>query len=68
MTAIEPTFRYYELLGIHFDFRLIRKVVHSNGDAFRQDHLANGLKARGDLADGTIEKILSVNPQRLFHF
>ena len=39
-----------------------------HGDAFRQDQLANGLKARGDLSDQTIEKILCANPQRLYHF
>ncbi len=37
-----------------------------HGDAFRQDQLANGLKARGDLSDRTMEKILSKNPQRLY--
>ncbi len=39
-----------------------------HGDAFRQDQLANGLKARGDLSDQRIEKILCANPQRLYHF
>jgi len=38
------------------------------GDASRQDQLASGLKARGDLSHRTIEKILSDNPQRLFRF
>ena len=38
-----------------------------HGDAFRQDQLANGLKARGDLSAQTMEKILSKNPQRLYH-
>ncbi len=47
---------------------LVTATDFPHGDAFRQDQLANGLKARGDLADGTIEKILSVNPERLFHF
>ncbi len=47
---------------------LVTATDFPHGDAFRQDRLANGLKARGDLSDGTIEKILSVNPQRLFHF
>jgi DNA-binding transcriptional ArsR family regulator len=37
-----------------------------HGDAFRQDQLANGLKARGDLSARTMEKILSKNPQRLY--
>ena len=47
---------------------LVTATDFPHGDAFRQDQLANGLKARGDLAHGTIEKILSVNPERLFHF
>ena len=47
---------------------LVTATDFPHGDAFRQDLLASGLKARGDLADGTIEKILSVNPERLFHF
>ncbi len=47
---------------------LVTATDFPHGDAFRQDQLASGLKARGDLADGTIEKILSINPQRLFHF
>jgi predicted TIM-barrel fold metal-dependent hydrolase len=38
-----------------------------HGDAFRQDQLANGLKARGDLSDETMEKILTRNPLRLYH-
>ena len=38
-----------------------------HGDAFRQDQLAQGLKKRGDLSDRVIEKILSANPQRLYH-
>jgi predicted TIM-barrel fold metal-dependent hydrolase len=35
-------------------------------DAFRQDQVIAGLAERGDLADATVEKILSVNPQRLW--
>jgi predicted TIM-barrel fold metal-dependent hydrolase len=46
---------------------LITATDFPHGDAFRQDQLANGLKARRDLSDGTIEKILSSNPQRLYH-
>ncbi|HSQ11668.1 MAG TPA: amidohydrolase family protein, partial [Candidatus Deferrimicrobium sp.] len=46
---------------------LVSATDFPHGDAFRQDQLANGLKARGDLSDATIEKILSANPQRLFH-
>jgi predicted TIM-barrel fold metal-dependent hydrolase len=47
---------------------LVTATDFPHGDAFRQDQLANGLKARGDLSDQTIEKILSDNPQRLFRF
>jgi len=39
-----------------------------HGDASRQDQLAKGLQARGDLTDQTIIKIFSENPQRLYHF
>ena len=39
-----------------------------HGDAFRQDQLAQGLIKRGDLSAPTIEKILSKNPARLYHF
>jgi predicted TIM-barrel fold metal-dependent hydrolase len=46
---------------------LVTATDFPHGDAFRQDQLANGLKARGDLSDQTIEKILSDNPLRLFH-
>ena len=46
---------------------LVTATDFPHGDAFRQDQLANGLKARGDLSDATMEKILSVNAQRLFH-
>jgi predicted TIM-barrel fold metal-dependent hydrolase len=38
-----------------------------HGDAFRQDQLANGLKARGDLSDKSIAKILCTNAARLYH-
>lgn len=47
---------------------LVTATDFPHGDAFRQDQLANGLKARGDLSDATVEKILSNNPQRLYHF
>jgi hypothetical protein len=40
----------------------------SRNAAFRQDQLANGLRARGDLSERTMKKILAANPQRLFHF
>ena len=45
---------------------LVTATDFPHGDAFRQDQLATGLKARGDLSDETMEKILSVNPQRLY--
>jgi predicted TIM-barrel fold metal-dependent hydrolase len=55
-------------IGKNGDDFLITATDFPHGDAFRQDQLANGLKARGDLTEQTIEKILSANPQRLFHF
>ncbi|MBM4297691.1 MAG: hypothetical protein FJ143_08125, partial [Deltaproteobacteria bacterium] len=39
-----------------------------HGDAFRQDQLAQGLIKRDDLSEPIIEKILSKNPGRLYHF
>jgi predicted TIM-barrel fold metal-dependent hydrolase len=56
------------IIGKNGDDFLITATDFPHGDAFRQDQLANGLKARGDLSERTIEKILSDNPQRLFHF
>ena len=47
---------------------VVRAMDFPHGDAFRQDQLANGLKAHGDLSDQTIEKILCANPQRFYHF
>ena len=55
------------IIGKHGDDFLVTATDFPHGDAFRQDQLANGLKARGDLSDATMEKILSANPQRLFH-
>lgn len=55
------------IVGKYGDDFLVTATDFPHGDAFRQDQLANGLKARGDLSDATIEKILSANPQRLFH-
>jgi predicted TIM-barrel fold metal-dependent hydrolase len=46
---------------------LVTATDFPHGDAFRQDQLAKGLKARGDLDDPMIERILSLNPQRLYH-
>ena len=51
-------------LGGHF---IVTATDFPHGDAFRQDQLAQGLKKRGDLSDGTIENILCHNPQRLYH-
>ncbi|MGZ8488236.1 MAG: amidohydrolase family protein [Candidatus Binatia bacterium] len=56
------------IIGKNGDDFLVTATDFPHGDAFRQDQLANGLKARGDLSDRTMEKILSANPQRLFHF
>jgi uncharacterized protein len=56
------------LIGKNGDDFLITATDFPHGDAFRQDQLANGLRARGDLSERTMEKILAENPQRLFHF
>lgn len=45
---------------------LITASDFPHGDANRQDRLAEGLLRRGDLAESTVEKILSDNPMRLF--
>ncbi len=45
---------------------LITATDFPHGDANRQDRLADGLHARGDLGQGVVEKILSDNPQRLW--
>lgn len=45
---------------------LITATDFPHGDANRQDRLADGLLHRGDLAEGTVEKILSDNPQRFW--
>ncbi|NIO08668.1 MAG: amidohydrolase family protein [Deltaproteobacteria bacterium] len=45
---------------------LVTATDFPHGDANRQDRLADGLRARGDLSDSTINKILSDNPQRLW--
>jgi len=46
---------------------LVTATDFPHGDAFRQDQLAQGLR-RSDLSEKTVGKILSANPQRLFHF
>ena len=46
---------------------LVMATDFPHGDAFRQDQLAQGLR-RSDLSEKTVGKILSANPQRLFHF
>jgi predicted TIM-barrel fold metal-dependent hydrolase len=55
----------YIMSKVGKDF-LVTATDFPHGDNFRQDQLAIGLKARGDLSDNTMEKILSVNPQRLY--
>ena len=50
------------------DAFIVTATDFPHGDAFRQDQLAQGLIKRGDLSAPTIEKILSKNPQRLYHF
>ena len=57
----------YILSKVGEDF-LVTATDFPHGDNFRQDQLAAGLKVRGDLSDKIIEKILSENAQRLFHF
>jgi predicted TIM-barrel fold metal-dependent hydrolase len=64
--AIDDDLPY--IIGKNGDDFLITATDFPHGDAFRQDQLAKGLSARGDLSDRTIEKILSDNPQRLFRF
>jgi predicted TIM-barrel fold metal-dependent hydrolase len=56
------------VIGKNGDDFLITATDFPHGDAFRQDQLAAGLKARGDLSELTMKKILSENPRRLFHF
>jgi predicted TIM-barrel fold metal-dependent hydrolase len=56
------------VIGTAGDDFVVTATDFPHGDAFRQDQLANGLKARRDLSDQTMEKILSANPQRLYHF
>jgi len=50
------------------DAFIVTATDFPHGDAFRQDQLAQGLIKRGDLSAPTIEKILSKNPLRLYHF
>jgi predicted TIM-barrel fold metal-dependent hydrolase len=64
--AIDDDLSY--VIGKAGDDFVVTATDFPHGDAFRQDQLANGLKARGDLSDQTIEKILCANPQRLYHF
>ncbi len=40
---------------------------YPHGDAFREDHLAAGLRRCGNISDATVTKILETNPARLFH-
>jgi predicted TIM-barrel fold metal-dependent hydrolase len=56
----------YVISKLGDDF-LITASDYPHGDAFREDHLSDGLTRRGDLSERTVEKILTDNPQRLFH-
>jgi len=47
---------------------LVTATDFPHGDAFRQDQLAQGLLRRNDLSEKAVGRILSDNPQRLFHF
>lgn len=47
---------------------LITASDYPHGDAFREDHLSQGLVRRGDLTERTVDKILDDNPRRLFRF
>ena len=51
-------------VGVDF---LVTQTDFPHGDAFREDHLLEGLAGRGDVSDASIEKILEKNPARLFH-
>jgi hypothetical protein len=46
---------------------LITATDFPHGDANRQDRLAEGLLREGQVTEATVERILSVNPQRLWH-
>jgi len=56
------------IIGKAGDDFLVTATDFPHGDAFRQDQLAQGLLRRSDLSEKTVGKILSDNPQRLFHF
>jgi hypothetical protein len=56
------------IIGKAGDDFLVTATDFPHGDAFRQDQLAQGLMGRSDISEKTVEKILSDNPQRLFHF
>ncbi len=47
---------------------LITATDYPHADPNRQDRLAEDLLRRGDLGQRTVDKILSDNPQRLYHF
>jgi predicted TIM-barrel fold metal-dependent hydrolase len=55
----------YVISKLGDDF-LITASDYPHGDAFREDHLREGLVRRGDLSERTVEKILSENSRRLF--
>ncbi len=56
------------IIGKNGEDFLVTATDFPHGDAFRQDQLAHGLTERRDLDGKSIEKILSDNPQRLYHF
>jgi predicted TIM-barrel fold metal-dependent hydrolase len=55
------------VIGKLGDEFIITASDYPHGDAFRADHLSDGLVRRGDLGEGTVDKILADNPRRLFH-
>jgi predicted TIM-barrel fold metal-dependent hydrolase len=46
---------------------LVTQTDFPHGDAFREDHLLEGLSSRGDVSEASIKKILETNPARLYH-
>ena len=56
------------IMGKAGDDFLVTATDFPHGDAFRQDQLAQGLMRRGDLSETAVEKILAINPQRLYRF
>ncbi len=62
--AVDDELSYtIDKLGDEF---LVSATDFPHGDSFREDHLADRLGSRGDVSEGTVERILSGNPQRLY--